>query len=273
MAAAAARCSWRMEQCGRTATRKNRQSKRSSLQAARFRKTNASASASTSGGTSAADAVDWYAVRKYTGAAAFQLGAFAACAAALDGISSLMMATGVDVPVLYKQWLIGALGAFLSIRSRWLNPLDNRRPSAASETQAKREARRPAWTPPGPVFGIVWTAIAVLRGIAFSYAWVACNQCLLSWPLYMYYTHLTIGDVWNHINVHERRYGVSTLGMLFVVPSAVAVCLSYYTVSPTAAFLLVPKVLWLCVAAVLVAQIRQLNGSPPLLPRVSERLA
>jgi tryptophan-rich sensory protein len=251
------------------------------------RRTGSAAATKAECSASAQGELDKEALAKYAGAFALQLTALGFCCRTLDALGS-----AAPVPEGAKPWLIGALGSLLSIRSRWLNPLDNRRPQLSAEDSARSKHLRPSWQPPGVVFAVVWTGIAALRGAAMSIAWQAAGQHLFSLPILLYCLHLSVGDVrhryhllsptvtlnrfkrtpqvWNHINVQERRYGVSTTGMAFVIGSATACAYEYYRYAPKAGLLLVPKLVWLCVAAILVAQIRALNGNPPLLPRTSE---
>lgn len=49
---------------------------------------------------------------------------------------------------------------------------------------------RPDWCPPGPVFGIVWSSIALLRATSALLVWDSCGQNLLAVPLVLFAIHL-----------------------------------------------------------------------------------
>lgn len=77
-----------------------------------------------------------------------------------------------------------------------------------------------------------------------------------------------IGDTWNYVTNTQARLGSSALGATtFVLPSAVAVVATYYSVTPQAGLTLLPLPLWLTVAQALAWSIWGLNGRQPLLPR------
>ena len=153
-----------------------------------------------------------------------------------------------------------------SLRSRLFNPLRNARPTVDDVIMATDEAEgttvevlRPAWTPPGIFFPIMWVlVIGALRAYSSAVVVDTAGHYTTSATLAFMF-HLTVGDIWNTINNVEQRLGAATTGVVLVIVSAGNAAYHYSHVSAVAGQLLGVTLLWLCTAGVLVAQIRQLN--------------
>ena len=153
----------------------------------------------------------------------------------------------------------------MSLKSRVFAILDASRPEVGSSMPV--ETKRPAWTPPGPVFPIVWSTIGILRTVSSMLVWEACGRQMLVLPLIAMMTHLAIGDTWNSINNVEQRKGTAVAGVAFVWASVMSVIYLYHQTLPLAGMVLAPSGLWLSIASFLIYSIWRLNGSDPIRPR------
>jgi translocator protein len=182
----------------------------------------------------------------------------------LLGMEKLVML--IDHNSSFPSWvstlLTGLFFALISIRSRIFSLLDNTR-----SRQTYDQVIRPRWSPPPLVFPIVWMIIAVLRVISSVFIWQQMNHRFLVLPLILFVVHLALGDTWNTIFTVERRLGAA-VPVVILGPwlSAVVVTTIYWQTNPVAGMTLLFSCVWLTVAAVLVVQIWQLNGSEPLYP-------
>lgn len=208
---------------------------------------------------------DTGAVLKYGTAVGVQMGLISTV---LLGLDKIVEATGITAPFAVNFIIF----YFLALKSRVFNPLSNTRPKQSSLEVNEEKRKMPSWTPPGPVFPIVWLLlIGPLRAAtsAMVYSTIGSYFCpaILSLAL-----HLSIGDVWNTINNVERRYGVSVVGVLCVWLSKAFAAYSYFGVNETAGKLLGLSLVWLTIASSLVTRTWQLNpdsetGKPePLYP-------
>mmetsp|Transcript_21710 Transcript_21710/g.28095 ORF Transcript_21710/g.28095 Transcript_21710/m.28095 type:complete len:278 (+) Transcript_21710:117-950(+) len=199
---------------------------------------------------------------------------------ALKEISKYVVATGIQYGILVgissiwdqgfagelPAWLIGLIYVSLSLRSRVFSPLDNSRPNVKEQDGKALPAqfKRPGWTPPGIAFPIIWSTIAILRGISSALIYKTTGGYLdATRPLLL---HLCIGDTWNTITNVERRLGVSAIGVFAVWSSILYTVLQYYSVSKIAAFILAPSLLWISIASLLTTHIWLLNGGPSKRP-------
>jgi tryptophan-rich sensory protein len=228
------------------------------------------ASANVQPGEQAGDAaaVDWASLLRYVAATTLQVGNMVLCLLCLDRFVLPSLASGPATGVVAAFFLAS------SFFSRRLSMLDARRPTLASERSAISSSKRPSWMPPPLVFPIVWSTIGVLRTIASTLVW-RTTGALACWPIVLFMTHLALGDTWNVINNSEKRLGVACIGVLFVMSSSVAAAHQYYAVLPRAGLVILPLVLWLCVATLLVFDIHRVNGglaAHALYPTVGSRL-
>ena len=161
--------------------------------------------------------------------------------------------------------LVGVIFAFFSLRSRVFNILDNSRPDRArviakeNNVGGFNDRKMPSWTPPGVFFPIMWLLIitplrAVSSVLVYQHTGKFSNPALLALML-----HLSIGDVWNHVNNIEKDYKKSVVVVGGVWLSVLHAVRSFYNVLPRAGYILAPSAAWISVASVLTYQIWQLN--------------
>lgn len=208
---------------------------------------------------------DFEAVARYFGATAFQLAAMSGALWSLDQATSMLAATQ-GVPAWAPKAVVVAFFAAMSLRSRVFSPLNNSRPTTASERAAIAERKRPSWMPPPLTFPIVWTTIAVLRTVSSVMIWELSGRTLLVAPILAMMLHLAIGDTWNTINNIEQRLGTAVLGVGMVWASVILVDTLYFQLSTTAGAILAPSCIWISVASFLVYSIWKLNGEESLFP-------
>lgn len=216
------------------------------------------------GGVAAHDAV-----AKYVAATAFEIGAIAL----VLSVGQKVVLDGLYVSnAKVAKAIVAVMFFVLAFRSRAFSPLNASRPKIENERAAKRERRRPAWTPPAVVFPIVWISMGFLRALStmvvFGTTGTVMHPAVLSLV-----AHLSIGDTWNSINNVEKRLGVAAVGVLFVVSSSYNVVAQYYKVIPTAGYMIAPLAVWLTIASVLVWNIWLINDKQPLYPTKPRKFA
>ena len=190
-------------------------------------------------------------------------GAIAACLSAVQKYAlSGLHASNLGL----AKTIVAVMFFALSFRSRVFSPLNASRPRVANEKLAKKQKKRPSWTPPAVVFPLVWISMGFLRSLSTMLVFAATGT--VTHPAILaFVAHLSIGDTWNSINNVEKRLGVAAVGVLFVVSSAYNVVYQYYNVLPTAGYVIAPLAIWLTVATTLVWGIWNINlPREPLYP-------
>ncbi len=120
---------------------------------------------------------------------------------------------------------------------------------------------KPAWTPPGWVFGPVWTTLYALMGIAAARVWLRHrNTHPGRASLALFAVHLGLNAAWSFLFFGLRSPGLG-LGEIVVLWATLAVLVAWWwRLERVAAVLLLPYVAWASFAAVLNAAIWRLNG-------------
>lgn len=119
---------------------------------------------------------------------------------------------------------------------------------------------KPSFTPPGWVFGPVWTILYLLMGIATFLIWRAGWQhTAVKWALIAFAIQLLLNAVWTPIffGLHSPTGGFVVIVILWLAIAATIIL--FYPISRLAGILLIPYLLWASFAAVLNGAIVMLN--------------
>lgn len=224
------------------------------------------------GGDTAVVKTDTSAIAKYSIALLLQYTLIGHLFTGLDMISD-----SVGRP--FPRLLSGLIFAFLSLRSRTFNILDNERPdrtkiienNEGEVVKGFNDRILPSWTPPGIFFPIMWVLIITpIRAVTSVMIYNATGGRFSHPALMSLVLHLSVGDVWNTINNTEKRYGTSSIGVLFVLASVLRAVKMYCNVLPKAGKLLAVSAGWITIASLLTFDIWRLNGKERFLPQTNE---
>jgi benzodiazapine receptor len=119
---------------------------------------------------------------------------------------------------------------------------------------------KPAFTPPGWVFGPVWTVLYLLMGVAAFLVWQrGLGSRLVRVALAWFLVQLVLNASWTPVFFGLHRIGLA-LQVIVLLWAAIVVTMYYFfRVSRWAGLLLIPYLLWVSFAAVLNASIWHLN--------------
>jgi benzodiazapine receptor len=119
---------------------------------------------------------------------------------------------------------------------------------------------KPAFTPPGWVFGPVWTVLYLLMGTAAFLVWQKGGRSQVARiSLGWFLVQLVLNALWTPVFFGLHRIGWALVVIVSLWTSLVATICSFFRVSLAAALLLVPYLLWVSFATVLNAAIWRLN--------------
>lgn len=119
--------------------------------------------------------------------------------------------------------------------------------------------RKPAWTPPNWVFGPVWSALYVSMAVAAWVVWRGNPWSTTRMPLFVFLAQLTLNLLWSIVFFGLRRPGLALLEILLLWGAIVTTLLAFRRLSPLAAVLLVPYLLWVTLAVALNFAIWRMN--------------
>ncbi|MBD3248097.1 tryptophan-rich sensory protein [Candidatus Falkowbacteria bacterium] len=129
----------------------------------------------------------------------------------------------------------------------------------APSGQGYSELVRPAFSPPGWVFGPVWSILYILIGISGYLAWQAGRKQDRRAAFTVYFFQLFLNSIWTLIffGLGQRFWALIEIIILLIFITANIVL--FYKLSKTAAYLLVPYLLWVAFASVLTFSVWRLN--------------
>jgi tryptophan-rich sensory protein len=116
---------------------------------------------------------------------------------------------------------------------------------------------KPAWTPPGFVFPLVWTSLYIL--MAWSAARVAVlpgsGQALAFWGL-----QIAINTLWSPVffGLHRLRSAMIIIAFLWL--SVAATMVSFFMLDFWSGVMFVPYLIWVSIASMLNFRVMQMNA-------------
>ncbi len=117
---------------------------------------------------------------------------------------------------------------------------------------------KPALSPPGAVFPIVWTILYILMGIS-SYIIYVSDDAGSRDALKIYALQLFFNFFWSILFFRFNLFFMSFVWLLALIVLIVSMIRSFYKISPAAAYLQLPYLLWCLFAAYLNYMIFRLN--------------
>lgn len=140
-------------------------------------------------------------------------------------ISILLIAIGIPL-------LVGNISALLSgnVSSNYL------------------QLNRPPLSPPGILFPIVWTILYALMGIA---SYIVYTQDKTSNALKLYALQLFVNFMWSIIFFRQEMYLFAFIWLVLLWLLIIITIKAFYKISPLAAKLLIPYLLWVTFAGYL----------------------
>ena len=158
----------------------------------------------------------------------------------------------IAVPAVIGIVALGSLSGFLSnsgYSNDWFAALD-----------------KPSFMPPGWMFGVVWTTLYALMGLAVAMVWTAPPSPERSTALRLFAAQLVLNLAWSPIFFGARMVEIGLLVILVMFVLVALTAWHFGRVRPLAGWLLVPYLAWLCVATALNFEIGRLNPGAGAMP-------
>lgn len=111
--------------------------------------------------------------------------------------------------------------------------------------------QKPPLSPPGWVFGLVWTVLYALMGIGAARVYLAPPSAAGRRGLNLFVVQLAVNFLWSPIFFNAKAYGFALVWLLLLWVLVLLMILQFRKVDKTAARLQIPYLLWLTFAAYL----------------------
>ncbi len=122
-----------------------------------------------------------------------------------------------------------------------------------------RQLIRPAWAPPGKVFGPVWTVLYFLMGIAAWLVWREPHAPFQKAALTVYIVQLGANALWTWLFFVWRKGRFAFYEIVLLWALILTTMILFWQVRPLAALLLLPYLAWVSFASFLAFSIWKLN--------------
>lgn len=121
--------------------------------------------------------------------------------------------------------------------------------------------RKPSWIPPNWAFPTVWSVLFLLNSVAGALAWEASDGERAMMPFIIYGVSLGLNALWSALFFGMKRMDLALGEVAFLWASIIAQIAVFWPLSPIAALLGVPYLLWVTIASVLNLRMIQLNST------------
>ena len=120
--------------------------------------------------------------------------------------------------------------------------------------------QKPSWTPPGWIFGPVWTALYVLMALAAWLVWSRAGFAGARVALGLFLLQLVLNAAWSWLFFGLHRPGLALADIVALWILLLATLVVFWRRRPLAGALLVPYLLWVSLASALNWELWRMNG-------------
>jgi tryptophan-rich sensory protein len=118
---------------------------------------------------------------------------------------------------------------------------------------------KPLFMPPGWAFGVAWTTLYVLMGLALAMILAAPPTPTRRTALTLFFVQLAVNFAWSPVFFGAHDIDLGKIMIIVMLVIALAAASLFRRIRPVAGWLLVPYLLWLCFAFALNSSIGALN--------------
>ena len=121
------------------------------------------------------------------------------------------------------------------------------------------QLEKPSFQPPGWAFGAVWTTLYTMMGIALAAILNEPDSKERRRALALFGVQLGLNFAWSPIFFGEKMIDLALIVIVVMLILALATARTFRKLRPVAGYLLVPYLLWLCLATALNYETGRLN--------------
>jgi benzodiazapine receptor len=119
---------------------------------------------------------------------------------------------------------------------------------------------KPAWTPPGWIFGPVWSLLYLMMAVAAWLVWRQAGFAGAKLPLTLFAIQLVLNSLWSVLFFGLQNPGAAAVEIILLWLAILATLVVFWKRSMWAGGLLVPYLAWVSFAAVLNVAIWWMNS-------------
>jgi translocator protein len=120
---------------------------------------------------------------------------------------------------------------------------------SGGQQEVYQTLNQPPYAPPAWLFGVVWTILYILMGIAAYLVYLSdANPITKTAALCFYALQLFVNFSWSIVFFRFQEYGWSVLVLALLLFLVALTMMLFFSINRTAAYLLIPYFLWLLIA-------------------------
>lgn len=119
---------------------------------------------------------------------------------------------------------------------------------------------KPTWTPPGWIFGPVWTLLYLMMAVAAWLVWRQAGFAGAKLPLALFGIQLALNSVWSVLFFGLQNPGAAAVEIILLWTAILAMLITFWRRSRVAGGLLAPYLAWVSFATVLNVAIWRMNA-------------
>jgi translocator protein len=121
------------------------------------------------------------------------------------------------------------------------------------------QLQKPTWTPPGYLFGPVWSFLYLTMGVAAWLVWKRAEFAGARVAFILFIGQLALNGMWSWIFFGLHKPGIAFAEILVLWGMILGTLIAFWQKSPPAGILLTPYLIWVSFAAALNFAIWQMN--------------
>ena len=121
------------------------------------------------------------------------------------------------------------------------------------------DLRKPSFQPPAWMFGVVWTTLYTLLGLALALVLREPPSKRRRDALWLFGGQLTLNFAWSPVFFGMHMIDVALVVLIVMLAMALAAARYFRSLYPLAGWLMLPYLLWLCLATALNYETGRLN--------------
>ena len=119
---------------------------------------------------------------------------------------------------------------------------------------------KPTWTPPGWIFGPVWTLLYLMMAVAAWLVWRQSGFVGAKLPLALFAIQLALNSLWSLLFFGLQSPGAAAVEIVLLWAAILATMITFWKRSRVAGGLLAPYLAWVSFATVLNVAIWRMNA-------------
>ncbi|HEY0629485.1 MAG TPA: TspO/MBR family protein [Sphingomicrobium sp.] len=125
---------------------------------------------------------------------------------------------------------------------------------------------KPGFQPPSWMFGVVWAALYALMGLALAAIWNEPPTAQRTDAIRLFFVQLALNYAWSPVFFGGRMIEIGLLLLVAIFVAALITAKAFKRIRSVAGWLLLPYLLWLCLAVALNYETGRLNPGADAMP-------